>query len=121
MLLGADHDAVALPFPKVAETEVGADAVVDGVTEPDQEFGPLPEALTPYTENVYAVPLVSPVTVSESLVIPVIGVCALVPMYGVTVKLAGAPPIPAGAVQLRLALVLPRVPVTLPRPVGGWY
>ena len=52
------------------------------------EAGPVPTALVADTLNVYAVPLVSPVTVtlvSGGLPVTVVGVCAVVPMYGVTV------------------------------------
>jgi hypothetical protein len=60
-----------------------------GVTALDAaDAGPVPIALVAVTLNVYAVPLVSPVTVAvvaggEPLT--VVGDCALVPMKGVTV------------------------------------
>ena len=52
------------------------------------EAGPVPTALVADTVNVYAVPLVSPVTVAVvagGLPATVVGVCAVVPTYGVTV------------------------------------
>ena len=52
------------------------------------EAGPVPTALVAVTLNVYAVPLVSPVTVvvvAGGLPVTVVGVCAVVPMNGVTV------------------------------------
>ena len=65
-------------------------------------------------------PLVSPVTVAEvagGLPVTVTGVCAVEPMYGVTVYLVIAlPPLLDGAVQLTVAAVLPAVAVT---PVGA--
>jgi hypothetical protein len=46
---------------------------------------PVPTVLIAATVNVYAVPLVSPVTVYVVAVEPVAtGVCAAPPMYGVT-------------------------------------
>ena len=60
-----------------------------GVTGLDgAEAGPVPIALVAATVKVYAVPLVSPVTVvlvAGGLPVTVVGVCAVVPMYGVTV------------------------------------
>ena len=65
-------------------------------------------------------PLVSPVTVVEvagGLPVTVTGVCAVEPMYGVTVYLVMAlPPLLDGAVQLTVADPLPAVAVT---PVGA--
>ncbi len=65
-------------------------------------------------------PLVSPVTVVEvagGLPVTVTGVCAVEPMYGVTVYLVIAlPPLLDGAVQLTVADPLPAVAVT---PVGA--
>ena len=61
-------------------------------------------------------PLVSPVTVVEvagGLPVTVTGVCAVEPMYGVTVYLVIAlPPLLDGAVQLTVAEPLPAVAVT---------
>jgi hypothetical protein len=60
-----------------------------GVTELDgAEAGPVPTELAAATVNVYAVPFVKPVTVADvagGLPVTVIGVCAVEPMYGVTV------------------------------------
>ena len=60
-----------------------------GVTAFDAaEAGPVPTALVAVTVNVYAVPLVSPLTVAlvaGGLPVTVVGVCAVVPMNGVTV------------------------------------
>jgi hypothetical protein len=52
------------------------------------EAGPVPTAFVAVTRNVYAVPLVSPVTVADVTggePLTVVGVCAVVPTYGVTV------------------------------------
>jgi len=56
---------------ELADTEVGALGVVDGVaTAEGDEAGPVPEPLVAVTVKVYPVPLVSPVTVQ--VVIPVV-------------------------------------------------
>ncbi len=77
-------------------------------------------ALVADTVNVYAVPLVSPVTVVDvagGVPVTVVGVCAVVPMNGVTVYLVIVlPPLLDGAVQLTVADALPAVAVT---PVGA--
>ncbi len=52
------------------------------------EAGPWPTALVAVTRKVYAVPLVSPVTVAEvagGLPLTVVGAWAVAPMNGVTV------------------------------------
>ena len=76
----------------MADTFVGAAGAVGvavGVTAFDAaEAGPVPTALVADTLNVYAVPLVSPVTVAVvagGLPVTVVGVCAVAPMNGVTV------------------------------------
>src|SRR3954452_14134064 len=60
-----------------------------GVTLLDAvEVGPVPTALVAETVNVYAVPLVSPVTVvvvAGGLPVTVVGVCGVDPMNGVIV------------------------------------
>ncbi len=61
---------LAWALPAVADTEVGAVGVVDGVTAADgAEDGLLPSALVATTVKVVAVPLVSPVTVQVSPVV----------------------------------------------------
>ena len=62
---GAVHDTTdwALAF-EVAATAVGAPGTVAGVAAAEAaEAGPAPAALVAVTVNVYAVPLVRPVTV----------------------------------------------------------
>ena len=82
---------VADALPAVAVTPVGRAGAVGavGVTAFDAaEAGPVPTALVAVTVKVYAVPLVSPVTVvvvAGGLPVTVVGVCAVVPMNGVTV------------------------------------
>src|SRR4051794_6666167 len=52
------------------------------------EAGPVPTAFTAVTLKVYAVPLVRPLTVAVvagGFPVTVVGVCAVVPMNGVTV------------------------------------
>jgi hypothetical protein len=64
-------------------------AVADGVTAFEAaDAGPVPAALVAVTLNVYAVPFVRPLTVAVvagGLPVTVVGVCAVVPMNGVTV------------------------------------
>ena len=63
---GAVKVTLAEPFPAVAVPMVGAPGKVEGVAGGDgAEAGPVPSALVAVTVNVYAVPLVSPVTVHE--------------------------------------------------------
>src|SRR3954462_1720498 len=63
--------------------------VPDGVTAAEAaEAGPVPTALVAATVKVYVVPFVSPLTVAVvagGLPVTVVGVCAVVPMNGVTV------------------------------------
>ena len=70
----------------VPETPVGAPARVAGVTAPDgADPGPVPGPLMAATVNVYAVPLVRPVTVCVVAAdVKVTGVWATPAMDGVT-------------------------------------
>jgi hypothetical protein len=52
----------------VGTSEVGADGVVDGVTDSEVVDSPAPAPLIADTLNMYCVPLVSPVTVCEAVV-----------------------------------------------------
>ncbi len=67
MLAGALKLTVALALPAVAETAVGTPGAVAGATgvtaEEAAEAAPVPTLLVAVTVKVYAVPLVSPVTV----------------------------------------------------------
>ena len=113
LLVGAIQLTVAWPLPAVAVTPVGAPGRPFGVTALDaDESGPVPFAVVADTLNVYAVPFVRPVTVVEvagGLPVTVTGVCALVPMYGVTVYLVIVLP----------AVVGRRGPAHRRRPVAG--
>ena len=89
---GAVQVTTADASPAVALTLVGAAGTVGaavGVIELEAaEAGPVPTALAADTVNVYEVPSVSPVTVAVvagGLPVTVVGVCAVVPTYGVTV------------------------------------
>ena len=86
---GAVQLTVACAFPAVALTFVGAPGSVAGVTAFDGlDARPVPIAFVAVTVNVYAVPFVSPVTVvlvAGGDPVTVTGVCAVDPMYGVTV------------------------------------
>ena len=65
LLAGAEKLTLAWPFPAVAVTLVGALGTVDGVAELlALEAVLVPIAFTATTVKVYAVPFVSPVTVS---------------------------------------------------------
>ena len=65
---GADHDTTAEAFPATADTPDGAPGTVAGgagVTALEgEDSGPVPIAFVADTVNVYAVPLVRPVTVA---------------------------------------------------------
>ena len=64
-------------------------AVADGMTALEAaDAGPVPTAFFAATVKVYVVPLVRPLTVAVvagGLPVTVVGVCAVVPMNGVTV------------------------------------
>jgi hypothetical protein len=71
LLGGAVHDTTACAFPGAAATAVGAPGTVLGVTAAlGKEASELPAALAAVSVNVYAVPLVRPVTVA--VVAPVV-------------------------------------------------
>ena len=113
---GAVKLTVALPLLPLAEILVGAPgAVVAGVTADDAlEAVPGPIALVALTVKVYAVPLVSPVTV--------IGdegpVARRPPGEDVTVyPVIADPPVFVGAVKLTVAV--PLLPVVTATPVGA--
>ena len=74
-----------------------------------EDAGPLPTALVAWTVNVYAVPLVRPVTVI-GLAVPV---AVLPPGDEVTVyEVIGLPPLEAGGLKLTVACAFPAVAVT---------
>jgi len=97
---GAVHDTTAWALPGTALTPVGAPGTVRGVTELlGAEFGPSPAAFCADTTKVYAVPLVSPGTVHDVVVV------VQVKLPGVDVTkypVIGDPP-SNGAVQLTVA------------------
>ena len=71
VLDGADHETATEESPKTPDTPVGAPATVAGTTASEAvDAEPVPALLEAFTVNVYAVPLVSPVT---SQVMPVAG------------------------------------------------
>ena len=87
---GAVHVTVAEALPPIAATSSAPPGAVGriGVTALDgADAGPVPIALVALTVNVYAVPLVSPVTVALVAGGVPVTVVALRdrPMYGVTV------------------------------------
>src|SRR5665213_272194 len=82
----------------VAVTPVGAPGKVDGVAGADgAEAGPVPMPLVAVTVNLYATPLVKPVTVQ--LVVVPLAVVQVWPPLEVTVYLVRADPFDAAAVQ----------------------
>src|SRR6266567_1439843 len=90
---GAVQLTVAWALPAVAVTAVGAPGVVMGMTAAEAaEVTPVPSALVAMTVNVYAVPLVNPVTVA-------------VAAAGLPVTVALAPP--GEAVATYLVMVEP--------------
>jgi hypothetical protein len=102
------------PSPRTPLTLVGAPGTVAGVTADDAALaGPDPTSFVAVTVNVYAVPLVNPVTTS-GLLDPV----AVAPSgEAVTVKpVMAAPPLLDGAVKLTDTWPSPRTPLT---PVGA--
>jgi hypothetical protein len=112
-LAGAVHDTTAAVFPAVAVTPVGTPGATDanGVTAAEAaDAADAPATLVAVTVNVYAVPLVRPVTVAE--VAPVVVIVrppgAAVTVYPVTTE----PPSPVGAVHDTTAAALPAVAVT---------
>jgi hypothetical protein len=115
---GADHDSDTEPFPAVPDTADGAPGKVAGaagVTAAEAaDSGPVPTALIAATVNVYAVPLVNPVTVNVVAVDPVVtGVCAVPPTYAVTrYPVTALPPFDDGAVHDNATCVSPAVPDT---------
>jgi hypothetical protein len=116
---GADHDSTTERFPADPTTADGAPGIVPGVTAADgAESGPVPTALLAATRNVYAVPLVNPVTVYEVDAEPVgTGACATPPTYGVTrYPVIADPPFEDGAVHDTATCPFPAVPET---PVGA--
>jgi hypothetical protein len=102
------------PSPRTPLTLVGAPGTVAGVTAEDAALaGPVPTALVAVAVNVYAVPLLSPVTTS-GLLDPV---AAAPPGDAVTVyPVMAAPPVLDGAVKLTDTWLSPRTPLT---PVGA--
>src|SRR4051812_16538953 len=116
----------AVPWAPVCCTNVGV-LTVPGVTALEAaEAGDVPIAFVAVTLKVYAVPLVSPVTVAVvagGLPVTVIGVCAVVPTYGVTVYPVTGLPLFGGAVHRTVENPSPAValtPVGAAGAVGAW-
>jgi len=100
---GALQVTTAWALPAVTETFVGAPGSAAGVTALEVGDATLVRALLDaVTENVYAIPFVSPVTVAVSA--PLAQVAVRPPGFAVTVyALIGELPLEAGAVQLTIA------------------
>src|SRR6185437_8527864 len=91
-----------------------------GVTAFDgEEAGPAPIGLLAVTVKVYCVPPVNPLTVAPvggGVPLTVVGVCGVLPIYGVIVYCVAGPP-EVGAFQVTNTVPLPAValtPVTWP-------
>ena len=109
---GAVQETLALALAAVAVPMVGAPGTVNGVTELEaSDAALLPTTLVATTVKVYAVPLVSPVTVAL-----VAGAATIAePPAGDEVteyEVIGLPPSEAGAVQETVAWALPAVAAT---------
>src|SRR4051794_20488245 len=110
--------AVSAPptAPLLARPIVGAPGRVAGVTVLDwPDNGPAPTAFTARTRKLYAVPLVSPVTVVDVAVpaIPVTVRTTVVPVRTCTLnEVIGEPPVAPG-VQRTVAWALPAVAVPM--------
>jgi hypothetical protein len=108
---GAPKLTVACVLPAVADTEVGAPGTVRGVTLFDGAEGALtPAMFVAVTVNVYAVPLVRPVTVmgdpAELALMP--------PGFDVAVyEVIDEPPSDAGGAKVTVACALPAVAVPM--------
>ena len=115
LLTGTVQLTTARAFPGVADTAVGAPGTVFGVTATlATDTSELPATLAAVTVNVYAVPLVKPVTVT---VVPIIVLALNPPGNAVTVyPVIADPPLLTGAVQPTTASALPATAVT---PVGA--
>ena len=69
LLTGAVQVKETCVLPAVPATEVGAPGTVRGVTAAETvDVAPVPAVFVALTRNVYEVPLVKPVTVSEAVV-----------------------------------------------------
>ena len=112
---GAVKETVAVPFPGVADTPVGAFATVKGITADDGLDGILlPVLLIAIIVKVYDVPLVNPETViGELLPDPVILPGLDITVYNTT----GDPPLFNGAVKETVAV--PLLGIGVPVIVGG--
>ena len=87
LFAGADQETSIPPvLSAVAVTPVGASGTVRGVREVDAvEYGLSPAIFFAATWKVYAVPLVSPVTVAEVLVpVPSLNVVHVPPVHDCT-------------------------------------
>jgi hypothetical protein len=107
LFAGAVNATIACAFPPVAVPIVGAPGPVEGVTEFEATLaGLFPLAFVANTVKVYAVPLVSPVTVI-GLAVPI-----AVILPGVEVTVYPVIPEPAGAVKVIVAWAFPAVATT---------
>ena len=118
--VGATHATSTEPSPNEPVTLETAPGTPAGVTAPEApEAEPVPAALVAVTVNVYAVPLVRPVTAHD--VVAVVQVEP--PDEAVTVyEVMGAPPVENGADQetnTEESAEAPETPVGIPGTVAG--
>ncbi len=108
MPAAAVHVSVACRLPATAVGAVGASGTPSFTAGVGSERRPVPLAFFAATQNVYVVPLASPVTVSVVLFdLKVIAGRATAPTYGVTTYATIAEPLLAGAAHDTVARALP--------------
>ena len=122
---GVTDRLVARPCALACCTNDGDAPAEVGVTAFDgEETGPSPTGLLAPTVNVYCVPPVNPLMatpVGGGVPLIIVGVCAVVPIYGVIVYWVAGPP-EVGALQVTSTVPLPAVactPVTWPGAVAA--
>jgi hypothetical protein len=117
LFAGAVHDTTADPFPGTADTFVGATGVPTVTEALAADGGPVPLAFVAATVNVYAVPLVSPVTVWVVAVeLNATGAWRADPIHGVTTYVVIGTGAATGGCHDTTACALPGVTVPM---VGG--
>jgi hypothetical protein len=116
--VGASQVTVAVVFPLLALTLVGAPGGTTGVAGADAaEAGPAPTALYATTFTVYDVPFVRPLMTQVKAPAVVHDWTAVAPLYAVaTYFVIADPPFAAGATQVAVNDLSPTTKVT---PVGA--
>ena len=123
MEVGVPQASVTFESPNVPTRFCGAEAVVIGTCAPATLLsGLFPAAFTALTRNSYDSPLVSPVTVMALADVGawanVDHVADVVSRYSTNTSVIAAPPLSAGALQVRATLESPRTPARAVGAVG---